>query len=122
MNNQLNFLIIVAPKNKGDKTIKKLGKLINYPSVSRGRGTAPNSALATLGIGEPEKDVIFCFALKDDVEKIYDILYNKLGFIQKHLGIALTVPVSAVGGRLTYDLLSGDKTDLRTHKKGWFNV
>ena len=122
MNDQLDFLIIVAPKNKGDKTVKRLGKLINYPSITRGKGTAPNSALAALGIGEPEKDVIFCFALKDDIEKIYNILMNKLNFIQKHLGIALTVPVAAVGGKLTFDMLSGNQTELKAHLKGWSKV
>ena len=119
---QLNFLVIIAPKNKGDKTVKKLGKLINYPSVTRGRGTAPNSMLAALGIGEPEKDVIFCFALKDDIKKIYDLLYNKLDFVQNHLGIAFSVPVSAVGGKLTYDILSGDQTELKSQTKGWSRV
>ena len=111
-------MIIVAPKNFGDKTVRRIAKYVNYSQVSRGRGTAPNSVLSALGIGEAEKDVIFCFTEKKNVEKIYGVLMNQLDFVQKHLGIAFTVPVSAVGGRLTLDVLSGEIPKFNSVKKG----
>lgn len=107
----LDLMIIVCPQGMGDKIIASLKNLINLSSLTRGRGTASSDVVAALGLGEPEKDVIFTFCEKANVEKIYEVLH--VNFVTHSNGvIAMTVPVSAVGGNLTLQVLLGNTKNL----------
>ena len=67
--------------------------------------------VVSLGIGEPEKDMIFCFCENKNI----DLIYEKLGRLSdgKANGpIAMTIPVSAVGGNLTLQILLGKTKEL----------
>ena len=113
MKTELELVIIIAPRNLGDKVCSAISGYGHYPSVFRGKGTAPNSVLSALGVGEPEKDMIFCFAEKKNVDSIYSVLNDELEFLRKKLGIAMTVPINAVGGELTLKILAGKTDELR---------
>lgn len=107
----LEFMVIISPRNTGNKIIENVKDIVSFPSVLLGRGTAPNDIASALGIGEPEKDVILCFAQKKDVEEVYEIVEEM--FISKtNKAIAMTVPVSAVGGNLTLQVLLGKTKDM----------
>ena len=111
---KLELMIIIANRNGHTrKLIESISKYATFPSIVRSRGTAPNEIAAALGIGEPEKDLIMCFCEQDNIQKIYSILSEEYGFNkEKRLGIAMTVPVSAVGGNLTLQILLGKTKDL----------
>ena len=107
----LELLVIIAPHKSGDKIIAQLYGLVSFVSVIHGRGTAPSEFLSALGIGEPEKDMIFCFCENKNI----DLIYEKLGRLSdgKANGpIAMTIPVSAVGGNLTLQILLGKTKEL----------
>ena len=70
MNEELRIVIIVSARNTADKIIRAISGFAFMPFVVRGKGTAPNSIVEALGLGEPEKDVIFCFSDKKDVQKV----------------------------------------------------
>ena len=108
MNKELRIVIIVSARNTADKIIRALSAHAFMPFIVRGKGTAPNSVIEALGLGEPEKDVIFCFADKKDVPKIYSVLTRKFKFTENKTGIAFAIPVSAVGGKLSLDLMLGN--------------
>ena len=112
MNEELQLVVIVSARNTADKIVKSVSGNAFVPFVVRGKGTAPNSVLQALGLGEPEKDVIFCFSNKKDVPKIYSVLSKKFKFQKNKTGIAMSIPVSAVGGKLTYDLLLGNSKNI----------
>lgn len=110
---QLELMIIIANRGNTRKLIESVAKYASFPSIIRSRGTAPNVVASALGIGEPEKDMIFCFCENQNVQKIYSILSVDYGFNkEKHLGIAMTIPVSAVAGNLTLQILLGKTKDL----------
>ena len=107
----LEFMIIISPRNTADKIIENIKDVATFPSVLHGRGTAPNDIYSALGIGEPEKDVVICFAKKEDVEDIYqrvDTMFTN----KSNKAIAMTIPVSAVGGNLTLQVLLGNTKDM----------
>ena len=116
MKTQLQLVIIIASKNLGNKVCSAISEYGYFPSVLRGRGTAPNSVVAALGLGEPEKDIVFCFAEKRYVEKIYGVLLNDLDFQQKRSGIAMSIPINAVGGELSLKILTGKTYELKENK------
>ncbi len=106
----LELLIVIAPNDAGEKVVNAFDGLASFPSIIRGRGTAPSEILSALGLGEPHKDMIFAFCEKDNVEKIYSKLQSTF---QKSDGvIAMTIPVAAVGGNLTLQILLGKTRDL----------
>ena len=111
---QLELMVIIANRGNASKLIAAISKYATFPSIIMSKGTAPNAALAALGIGEPEKDMIFCFCEKDNVGKVYSILSTDHGFNNdKHMGLAMIIPVSAVAGNLTLQILLGKTKDLR---------
>lgn len=109
---KLELMLIIANRGLADRIIEAISDKATFPSIVRSRGTATSDILAALGIGEPEKEIIFCFASSQDVAAIYNTLCNELDFKEKRLGIALTIPVSAVGGNLTLQILLGRTKDL----------
>ena len=109
---KLELMLIIANRGLADRIVEELSSLATFPSIVRSRGTATSEILAALGIGEPEKELILCFTTSDNVEPIYDTLCNELDFKEKKLGIALTIPISAVGGNLTLQILLGKTKDL----------
>ncbi len=107
----LELLIIVCPKGKGEKILGALKPYVNFTSLTRGKGTASSEIVAALGLGEPEKDMIFTFCEMKNVDAIYGILGE--AFKKPTDGvIAMTIPVSAVGGNLTLQVLLGNTKDL----------
>ena len=109
---KLELMLIIANRGLADRIVEEISDKATFPSIVRSRGTATSDILAALGIGEPEKDLILCFAPSEKVPEIYNALCNELDFKEKRLGIALTIPVSAVGGNLTLQILLGRTKDL----------
>ena len=109
---KLELMFIISNRGLADKVIEVVKDKATFPSILRCRGTATSDVLAALGIGEPEKDLIWLFCETKNVNAIYGALSDELEFTQKRLGIALTVPLSAVGGNLTLQILLGKTKDL----------
>ena len=109
---QLELMIIISKRGMADKIVSATKDLATFPSIVLSKGTASSEILSSLGLGEPEKDMILCFCEKANVEYIYNILSGEFKFKEKHNGIAMTIPVSAVGGNLTLQILLGKTKDL----------
>lgn len=109
MNNRtkLELMIIIVERGFADKIVDAISLFAHMPSIIRSKGTAPNDILSALGIGEPEKDTIFCFCERKNVDNVYKILLTDFEMQAKKRGIAMTVPVSAVGGNVSLSILLG---------------
>ena len=86
----LEFMIIISPRKTANKIIEKIKDRVSFPSVLLGRGTAPNDIALALGIGEPEKDVVFCFTKQQDVGAIYEIIEGMFAN-KSNKAIAMTI-------------------------------
>ena len=109
---KLELMFIVTDRGLTDKVIEAVKDKATFPSIIRSRGTATSDVLAALGIGEPEKDLVWLFCETKNINDIYGILADDLEFTQKRHGIAWTIPLSAVGGNLTLQILLGKTKDL----------
>ena len=110
---QLRYMIIIATRGLGNKITKLVKDYAHFQSILLGRGTASSEILSALGISEHEKDVVFCFIEKHNVPFVFKLLDDKFNFNENHTGIALTVPVSAVGGLSTFQILTGNGDEKR---------
>ncbi len=109
---ELELMIIISKRGMANKIVSATKDLATFPSIILSKGTASSEIMNALGIGEPEKDMIFCFCERDKVEYIYNLLSGEFKFKEKHNGIAMTIPVSAVAGNLTLQILLGKTKDL----------
>lgn len=107
----LDLLIVISPKGKGEKILAKLGSKVNFTSITIGNGTATSDIMSALGIGEPEKDLFFTFCEDSSVPEIYDAILEVCP-IGHNGAVAMTVPVSAVSGNLTLQVLLGNTKKL----------
>ena len=72
-----------------------------------GKGTAKTDLLNILGLGEPEKGIVFASVGETNVESVFSVLRNDFDFEKPGKGIAFTVPMTSVGGPATLKMLLG---------------
>jgi len=104
---QLRCLLIIANRGLGNAITELVKDYAHFQSIILGRGTATSEIRSALGISEPEKDLIFCFIEKHNVAMAFKEIDEHFDFTRKHLGIAMTIPVSSVGGLTSFKILTG---------------
>lgn len=105
---QLRFLIIISARGTGGKIAKIVKNYAHFQSIALGRGTASSEIMTALGISDHDKDIVMCFIEKHNVPYVFKLLDDKFDFCDNHKGIAMTLPVSAVGGLTTFQILTGN--------------
>ena len=83
---------------------------VNFQVVTQGRGTAASELLGTLGLTAGEKSVIWSVVRKDRVKDILETLEDRFHKVRGGKGIAVTVPLSSVIGRLSYGFLANERS------------
>lgn len=102
------LFVAVASRGQGEKIATycaACGAKIRL--VALGRGTASQEILNYLGLGDTEKDVVLCTASRPCAQKMLQGMREKFCMEKPGRGIAFTVPVSSVVGRVSFDLLFG---------------
>ena len=77
--------------------------------VALGRGTASQDILNYLGLGDSKKDVVLCTASRPVAQRMLEGMKEKFSMDSPGEGIAFTIPVSSVVGRVSFELLLGGK-------------
>lgn len=111
----ISFLITIAARKKLPQFLELYQErniLTSY--VTLGHGTARSDMLRLLGLDNSEKAVIFSFVTEESWTQLKEDLINKLYINVPNTGIAVTVPMSSVGGKreLAYLLYN------QTYEKG----
>lgn len=107
-NKHLKLIITIVDRGKG-KHISALYRKhgVAYHFAALGRGTAKSEILEYLGVGENEKEIIFSLADEDTLPEIWQLLNEKCRFKEAGHGIAFTIPVASIGGKLTLEYVLG---------------
>lgn len=108
------LFVAVASRGQGEKIATYCagcgGKI---RLIALGRGTASQDILNYLGLGDSKKDVVFCTASRPAAQKMLDGMRRRFSMKNPGEGIAFTVPVSSVVGRVSFDLLFGEEGMIR---------
>lgn len=104
---KLRCLIIIANRGLGDPISKLVKDYAHFQSIILGRGTASSEILSALGVSEPEKDIVYCFIEQHNVKFVFKLIEEEFNFTRKHLGIAMTIPVTSVDGITSFKILTG---------------
>lgn len=106
---KLRCMIIIAERGMGDRISALVKEYAHFQSIILGRGTASSELEAALAISEPEKDIIYCFIEKHNVDYVYFLIEEAFELKKKHKGIAFTIPLSSIDGYTSLKILTGLK-------------
>ena len=107
---KLMLLITVVHREKADLYLALLQQFeTNLQLSMAATGTATKEMRQYLGIGNPEKSVIFSVMREDAAENALKYLEEKFRTVKNGHGIAFTVPLSSVIGAAVYQFLINDR-------------
>ena len=113
--NRLVLLITIVQKGKGtffsDYLLETFGANLQIAIV--GNGTAQDNLVEFLGLKESKRSVIFSIVREDRIDAILAALEEHFHTVNRDTGIAFTVPLSRVIGKLSYAFLSNDNRMLK---------
>lgn len=104
---KLRCLVIIAERGTGDEISALVKDYAHFQSIILGKGTANSEIEAALAISNPEKDIIYCFIEKHNVDYVYFLLEEQFELKKKHKGIAFTIPLSSIDGLTSLKILTG---------------
>lgn len=96
----IKVLVIITQSMKSNKLISILNEYgVYYCNLIRGKGTANKEVLDFLGIGETEKDILFCLLDENKVGSVLDFLRNDKEFVGGRKGIAFTMALDSIASK-----------------------
>lgn len=113
--NRLVLLVTIVPKGK--RTFFSDFLQQNYDANLQlaivGTGTARSDLVEFFGLKDNKRSVIFSVVLQNRVNDILGALEDRFRTVNGETGIAFTVPLSSVIGKLSYAFLSNERRMLR---------
>lgn len=108
--NRLELLITTVSRGKGEYYADLIQSFdVNMQFMAIGRGTADEKMLSMLGFTDSDKTVIFSVIQGNKLQAALDALEEKFRTIKNGKGIAYTVPLSGVIGKLIFGFLSNNR-------------
>ena len=115
--NRLKLLMTIIPRKKAEYYTDLIQSFeVNMQLVALAEGTAPASMMGFLGLLDNEKAVIFSVIQESKLSDALNTLEEKFQSIKDGKGIAFTVPLTSVIGKLIYGFLSNNKQMVKESK------
>ena len=115
--NRLEMLITVVSRNKAEYYVDLMQSFeINMQIVTHATGTANERMLSLLGLTDSEKVVIFSVIQQNKIPNAMSVLEEKFKTIKGGKGIAFTIPLTSVIGKLIFGFLSNNKMTVQEGK------
>ena len=107
--NRLVLLVTIVQKGKGTFFADFLQNYdANLQVACVGTGTAEASLIEFLGLKDAKRSVIFSVVREDKIDAIFAALEDRFQTVNRGTGIAFTVSLSSMIGKLSYGFLSND--------------
>ena len=109
--NRLEMMITVVGRSKAEYYIDLIQSFdVNMQVMALAHGTADAKTMRYLGLTDNEKSVIFSIIQEDKIPDAMHVLGQKFISVKGGQGIAFTVPLSSVIGKLLFGFLSNNRT------------
>ena len=116
--NRLKMLVTVVSRNKGEYYADLIQSFdVNLQVVALANGTADAKTLRYLGLTDTEKCVIFSIIQEEKLSDALGTLAEKSKTVKGGKGIAYTIPLTSVVGKLIFGFLSNNKTVVKEETK-----
>ena len=108
--NRLVLLVTVVQKGKGTFFADFLKNYdANLQICLVGTGTAQANLVEFLGLKDNKRSVIFSVVRDDRVDDIFAALQERFQTVNRGTGIAFTIPLTSVIGKLSFAFLSNER-------------
>ena len=108
--NKLELLVTVVGRNKAEYYVDLIQSFkVNMQILTSARGTANANMLSLLGLTDSEKAVIFSIIQQNKIPQAMNVLEEKFQTIKGGKGIAFTIPLTSVIGKLIFGFLSDNR-------------
>ena len=108
--NRLLLLVTIVEKGKGTYFSEYLKNFdANLQVCVVGTGTAEASFAEFLGLKDNKRSMILSVVRDDQSDDIFEALEDRFRAVNRGTGIAFTVPLSSVIGKLSYGFLSNER-------------
>lgn len=108
--NRLSLLVTIVQKGKGTFFADYLQTFDANLQISVvGTGTAHSDLVEFLGLKDNKRSVIFSVVREDRVDKIFEALKERFRTVNNGTGVAFTIPLTSVIGKLSYAFLSNER-------------
>ncbi|MDE6294289.1 MAG: hypothetical protein K2L88_06695, partial [Clostridiales bacterium] len=108
--NRLELLITTVDRSKGEYYADLIQSFdVNMQVMTMGHGTADAKTLSMFGFTDSDKTVIFSVIQGNKIPAALDALEEKFRTIKNGKGIAYTVPLSGIIGKLIFGFLSNNR-------------
>ena len=115
--NKLEMLVTVVSRNKAEYYVDLIQSFeVNMQFISLAKGTANESMLSLLGLTDSEKAVIFSVIQQNKIPLALGALEEKFQTIKGGKGIAFTIPLTSVIGKLIFGFLSNNRMTVQEGK------
>lgn len=116
--NRLEMLVTVVGRNKAEYYEDLILSFdVNMQTTALASGTANEKMLSLLGLSDSEKAVIFSIIQEDKIPKAVRMLDEKFKTIKGGNGIAFTIPLTSVIGKLIFGFLSNNRLTVQEENK-----
>lgn len=116
--NKLEMLVTVVSRNKGEYYADLIQSFdVNLQVMALAHGTADAKTLRYLGLTDSEKSVIFSIIQQDKLPDALNTLEEKFNSVKGGKGIAYTIPLTSVVGKLIFGFLSNNRTVVKEENK-----
>lgn len=111
---RLMLLITIVKKGKGTFFSDFLQTFeANMQLCIVGTGTARADLVEFLGLKDNKRSVIFSIVREDRLDEIFAALKERFRTVNNGTGIAFTIPLTSVIGKLSYGFLSNERRMLK---------
>ena len=115
--NPLKLLVTVVNRNKTEFYADMIQSFdVNLQTVVLAKGTANASMMRYLGLTDLDKSVILSVVQQNRLAEALDALDKKFSIVKGGKGIAFTVPLSSVIGKLLFGFLSNNRSVVKEDK------
>lgn len=116
--NRLELLVVVVGRSKAEYFEDLITSFdVNMQLTVLANGTANEKMLSLLGLSDTEKSVIFGVIQEDKIPRAVTTLDEKFNKIKGGKGIAFTVPLTSVIGKLIFGFLSNNRMTVQEENK-----
>ena len=111
---RLMLLVTIVQKGKGTFFSEYLKNFdANLQVCVVGVGTAEKDLAELLGLHDNPRSVIFSVVREDRLDAIFEALAEQFAAVNDNMGLAFTVPLTSVIGKLSYGFLADERRIVR---------